>query len=104
MSDSFDCQLTIALPAALQEDLLDLLRAQDQWVSGFSVLNAEGFGMGAQQLSTIEQVLGRSRRHLVQILMQREYVEPLRAAIAARFSTSEMAWWLTPVLAFGRFA
>lgn len=104
MSESFDCQLTIALPAALEEELLDLLRAQDQWVSGFSILQAEGFGTGAQQLTTIEQVLGRSRRRLVQILMQREFVEPLRAAIAERFSTADMAWWLTPVLAFGRFA
>ena len=103
MSDIYDCQLTIALPAALEEELLDLLRANDQWVSGFSILHAEGFGAGAQQLSTIEQVMGRSRRRLVQILMLREFVDPLRAAIGARFSTADMAWWLTPLLAFGRF-
>lgn len=104
MSNNFDCQLSIALPAALEEELLDLLRAQEQWVSGFSILHAEGYGTGAQQLSAIEQVRGRSRRRLVQILIQREFVEPLRTVIAARFSTSDMAWWLTPVLGFGRFA
>ena len=103
MSDIYDCQLTIALPAALEEELLDLLRANDQWVSGFSILHSEGFGAGAEQLSTIEQVMGRSRRRLVQILMLREFVDPLRAAIGARFSTADMAWWLTPLLAFGRF-
>ena len=104
MSEAYDCQLTIALPAALEDELLDLLRAHDEWVKGFSILHAEGFGAGAQQLSTIEQVMGRSRRRLVQILMQREFVEPLRVAVGERFSTTDMAWWLTPVLAFGRFA
>jgi hypothetical protein len=104
MTDSYDCQLTIALPAALEAELLDLLRTHDEWVKGFSITHAEGFGTGAQRLSTIEQVMGRSRRRLVQILMQREFVEPLRAAVAERFKTPEMAWWLTPVIDFGHFA
>jgi hypothetical protein len=101
MSEAFDCQMTIVLPAVLEEEMLDLLRAQTAWVSGFSILHAEGFGAGARHLSTIEQVMGRSRRRLIQILMQREHVEPLQAAISARFQAPDMAWWLTPVVGFG---
>lgn len=104
MSGHYDCQLTLALPAALEEEVLDVLRGQPQWVGGYTVVNAEGFGAGAQQLSTIEQVMGRSRRRLVHVLMVRENVAPLRDALAARFQTPDMAWWITPVLEFGRFA
>ena len=104
MSDRFDCQLTLALPAALEEELLDALRAQTQWVSGFTILQGEGFGAGAQQLSAIEQVLGRARRRLVQILMRREDVAPLCEALARQFQAPDMAWWVTPILDFGRFA
>lgn len=104
MSDTYDCQLTLALPAALEDEVLDVLRAHPEWVSGFTIAPADGFGAGAQHLSAIEQVMGRSRRRMVQILMRREDVEPLRLALAERFQAPDMAWWLTPVLGFGRFA
>lgn len=104
MSDAYDCLLTIAFPASLEEEVLDLLRARTEWVSGFSLLAADGFGAGARELSTIEQVLGRSRRRLVQILMHSEQVPLLRDAIAAQFQTADMAWWQSPVSGFGRFA
>lgn len=104
MSDAYDCLLTIAVPAAFEEDLLDLLRARSEWVSGFSVLSADGFGAGARELSTIEQVLGRSRRRLVQVLMHSEHSQLLREAIGARFQSADMAWWQSPISGFGRFA
>ena len=104
MSDRFDCQLTLALPAVLEEEVLDALRAQTQWVSGFTIVPGEGFGAGAQQLSTIEQVMGRARRRLVHILMRRDDVAPLCEVLARQFQAPDMAWWVTPIVDFGRFA
>lgn len=104
MMDAYDCLLTLALPADLEEEVLDHLSDHPEWVSGFSVVHAEGLGTGARLRSTIEQVRGRSRRRLVNVLIRREHVEPLLGSLRASFTTPEMAWWTVAVTGFGRFA
>jgi hypothetical protein len=104
MDRTYDCQLTVALPVALEEEFIDLLRGLPTLVSGFSILPAEGFGTGAQLVSTMEQVRGRSRRLLVQVLMRNEQVEPLLAALRTTIRSAEVAWWTMPISGFGRFA
>jgi hypothetical protein len=104
MDRRYDCQLTVALPVALEEEFIDLLRGLPTLVGGFSIVPAEGFGRGAQLVSTMEQVRGRSRRLLVQVLMQQEQVEPLLAALRDRIRSADVAWWTLPVSGFGRFA
>jgi hypothetical protein len=104
MSIAYDTLLTIALPAGLEEELLDVLRAHPQWVNGFSVLRAEGFGSGAALLSSIEQVRGRSERRMVQVLLAQLHLEPLLEVLRNSFASSEVAWWTTPVTGFGRLA
>ncbi len=105
MSDlPYECLLAIALPAALEEEVLDHLAAHPQWVGGYTVLQAEGLGRGARLGSSMEKVRGRSRRRMVQILMRNENVQPLIESLQRVFHTPEMAWWTTPIGAFGRFA
>ncbi len=99
----YDCLLTLALPADLEEEVLDHLAAHPEWVTGFSVVAAEGVGSGARLHSTMEQVRGRSRRRLVQLLMRVEHVPALVESLAAAFSSAEMAWWTTAISGFGRF-
>ncbi len=103
MNDAYDCLFTLALPDALEEEVLDHL-SSTQWVRGFSVTRAEGFGAGTQLRSTMEQVRGRARRHLVQILMRGEHVAPLVESLRDRFKSDEMAWWTAPVTGFGRLS
>jgi uncharacterized membrane protein len=100
---SYDCLLTIVIPQSLQEEVLDVLAGYPQWVSGFSLLRAEGFGVGAHLHSTIEQVRGRSERRLVQIVMNAADVDALLTALRGTFSSAEMAYWTVPLTAFGRF-
>jgi hypothetical protein len=104
MESRYDCQLTVALPVALEEEFIDLLRGLPTLVSGFSIIPAEGFGAGAQLVSTMEQVRGRSRRLLVQVLMQQAQVEPLLAALRTTLRSADVAWWTLPITGFGRFA
>jgi hypothetical protein len=104
MSDGYDCLLTLALPDALEEEVLDHLASVPEWVRGFSIYRAEGFGAGAKLRSAMEQVRGRSRRHLVQILMRDEHVTPLVESLRSRFNSEEMAWWTVPLTGFGRFS
>jgi hypothetical protein len=104
MTQTYDCQLTLALPVELEEEIIDLLRGLPELVSGFSILPAEGFGAGARLASTMEQVRGRSRRRLVQLLLPQPNVEPLLLALRQTIRSPEVAWWTMPVSGFGRFA
>ncbi len=103
MTGPYDCVLTLALPADLEEEVLDLLSGHPEWVSGFSVVHAEGLGAGAHLRSTMEQVRGRSRRRLVELLMRSEHVEQLLERLRSSFTTPEMAWWTVSITGFGRF-
>lgn len=100
---SFDCLLTLAVPADLEEEVLDHLATHPQWVSGFTVTQAEGVGRELALKSTLEQVRGRSRRRVVQIVMRREHADALLDDLRSNFVTPELAWWLAPLSGFGRF-
>ena len=99
-----DCLLNISLPAELEEEMIDLLREHPEQVSGFTVTAAEGFGAGTKMHSAMEQVRGRSRRRLVQILLRAPDVEPLLEQLRGAMPSDEIAWWTLPVTGFGRFA
>lgn len=99
-----DCLLTLSCPAGLEEELIDLLREHPEWVSGFTSLAGEGFGSGTQLHSAMEQVRGRSRRRLLQVVLSQADVDPLVQALRAALPSDEVAWWTTPVTGFGRFA
>jgi hypothetical protein len=99
-----DCLLTLALPAELEEEMIDLLRGLPELVSGFTLTPAEGLGSGAALRSTVEQVRGRARRRLVQVLLPRGDVPALLEALRAALPSREVAWWTTDVTGFGRLA
>jgi hypothetical protein len=104
MSRAYDCMLTLALPAALEEELLDYLLAHPEWTDGFSVAHEEGFGKGATLVSTMEKVRGRARRCVVTVLMERQCLDPLLQGLQREFPTPEICWWTVPLTGFGRFA
>lgn len=99
-----DCLLTISCPAQIEEELINLLRGHPEWVSGFTSLVAEGFGSGTRLHSAMEQVRGRSRRRLVQVVLAQEDVASLLDVLRAAIPSDEVAWWTVPVNGFGRFA
>ena len=102
MSAPYDCQLTVAIPGDLEEDIVDVLRNLPDIVSGFSMVPAEGFGAGTRFVSTLEQVRGRARRRLVFILLPTAQVDAVLAALRQAVDSPEVAWWTQPVQRFGR--
>lgn len=98
----FDCVMTLALPVALEEEVLDFLLGHPEWVGGFSVVDAQGMGRGAHLHSTMEKVKGRARRRLVSLLLRQVDVEPLVAGLKLEFGGTEMVYWAAPLIAFGR--
>lgn len=102
--ETHDCLLTISCPAELEEELIDLLREHPEWVSGFTSLAAEGFGSGTTLHSAMEQVRGRSRRRLLQVVLSQAHVQSLVETLRSALPSEEVAWWTVPVSGFGRFA
>jgi hypothetical protein len=103
VSERYDCVLTLALPVALEEEVLDCLQAHPEWVSGFSIAHEEGYGSGSRLHSAMEKVRGRARRRLITVVTQRPHADALVAALRGKFHSPEMAYWMTPLVAFGRF-
>lgn len=102
MSPLPDCQLTLAIPERLTEELIDFLVEQTDLVTGFSLHVAEGMGAGTALVAPLEKVRGRARRTLVVMLLDRAATETLLERLRVLLPLREIAWWITPVMAFGR--
>lgn len=99
-----DALLTLAIPAALEEDIVDFLLARPEWASGFTMLAAQGIGSGADQLTAMEQVQGRSARKLVLVAAPEARLHELLQALADELPSNRVSWWIAPLVACGRLA
>lgn len=97
-----DCLLTLALPLALEEEMLDLLRQQQDLVPGFSVTQGHGIGGHAPLTTAMEQVQGRARRVFVHMVMRSDDVAPLVARLREVLQSPQVFYWAVPLQAFGR--
>lgn len=101
---SNDSLLTLAIPAALEEDVLDFLLLHPEWATGFSVVAAQGMGKGAVLRSAMELVQGRSGRKLVLVAGVGAHLQLLLEALAGEIPSPDVAYWLSPLAACGRLA
>lgn len=105
MTDTvYDAMLTLAIPAALEADVLDFLLLHPELAPGFSLADAQGMGQGASLRTPMEQVLGRCRRKLIYIVGSVERLGRLTTAMGGQLRNPEIVYWVTPVLQFGRLA
>lgn len=95
------CLLTLALPLAREEALLDLLQDCPELAHGYSVLPAQGLGAGAVLATVMEQVQGRARRVLVQAVLRQADLAPLLGRLRVQLNTPDVQYWAAPVLATG---
>ena len=96
--------LTLSAPRALEDELLEQLLEHPEWVSGYTLIQAEGHSCCNQPLSVQEQVRGRAGRFVVQLVIEAEHAELLLEHLKQRFPKPDVAYWLTPVQGFGRLA
>jgi hypothetical protein len=101
---ALDCLLTVALPRALEEEFLDLLRQHADLVPGFSVLQGHGLGADATLSTAMERVEGRARRVFVSMVLRQDQMPHLIAHLRAAFRSPEVFYWAVPVLECGRLA
>lgn len=97
-------RLTLAFPPALEPRIVELLLEQEPPLPGFTVLHGEGHGADFSRASIREQVRGRVSRRLLMLVLPTARVQALLDALRDAVPNPQVAWWLEPVLAFGRFA
>lgn len=96
-------QLTIVYPRAAERQLLAELLDVAPDLGGFTTFDAHGHGHGFSRASVEEQVSGRAARAVLVAVMAEDAARVLVAALRGRLPSCEIAYWLAPVLDFGRF-
>lgn len=100
----YNALLTLALPGVLEEEVLDFLHTHRALASGFSIVSAQGIGQGAPLQSSMELVQGRSARKLVLIAGVEADLRELLQALAQELRSPNVAYWISPISAYGRLA
>jgi hypothetical protein len=101
---ALDCCLTLVCHKSLEERMVDHLLEHPEWVSGFSVSPIQGHSQKEKLPSILEQVRGRSQRIEIRTVMNHEDAQELIAHLKTQEPNREIAYWLMPVLEFGRLA
>jgi hypothetical protein len=97
-----NCCLTLVCHISLEERLVDHLLEHPEWVRGFSLTHIEGGSQKEKLPSMLEQVRGRSQRVQIVSVMNNEDVQSLIAHLKGKEANPEIAYWITPVIEFGR--
>lgn len=95
--------LTIVMPKSFEEDVVDHLLEHPEWVSGFTTTDVNGHGQAVAYHAAAEEVRGRVARVQVQIVLRQEDGQALVTHLKESIHCKEIAYWLTPVIEFGRF-
>lgn len=99
-----NCCLTLVCHRSLEERMVDHLLEHPEWVHGFSISHIEGGSQKEKLPSMIEQVRGRSQRVQIVSVMNEEDAQALIAHLKQQEHNAEVAYWISPVSAFGRLA
>lgn len=102
MSNEMNCCLTLVCHRSLEERLVSHMLEHPNWVRGFVILQGEGSSQKEILPSMMEQVRGRSRRVSFQCVMNLEDARALVLRLKQVANNPEIAYWITPVIDFGR--
>ncbi len=97
-----NCCLTLVCHISLEERLVDHLLEHPEWVHGFTLMHIEGGSRKEFLPSMREQVRGRSQRVQIVSVMNGEDAKLLIAHLKKDEPNPEIAYWITPVIEFGR--
>ncbi len=99
-----DCYLVLVCHRSLEERLVDHLLEHPEWVRGFSVSPIEGHSQNEHLPTIVERVRGRSHRVEIRTVINRDDAQALLAHLREAEPNHEVAYWILPVLEFGRLA
>lgn len=96
-------RLNLVFPPTLEDAVTEALMA-DPTLPGFTLLRAEGHSNDFAHASVREQVRGRVDRRVLWVVIAHARVDGLLATLRQRIASSEVRWWIEPVIAGGRLA
>ncbi|MBI3343423.1 MAG: DUF3240 family protein [Gammaproteobacteria bacterium] len=101
--NSPDRCLTLIVPKALEENILDLLLEHETLAGGFITSEVEGHGRNVTYQSMAEKVRGRAHRVEIQIIMHHADAQTLLRDIKQALPRTNIVYYMTPVTEFGSF-
>ena len=101
--NSPDCCLTLIVPKALEENLVDLLLEHEALADGFTASGVEGHGRNVVYQSSAEQVRGRAHQVKMQIIMRHADAQTLLHDIKQALPRANIVYYVTPLAEFGSF-
>lgn len=104
MNKPINCCLTLVCHESMEERLVDYLLERPDLVTGFSATRIDGNSQSEALQTMAEQVRGRSRRFEINVVMNLEDAQTLLAHLKEDEPNHDVAYWITPVLEFGRLA
>lgn len=99
-----NCCLTLVCHKLLEERLIDHMLEHPEWVIGFSGNQIEGHSRSEKLPTIIEQVRGRSHRVELRSVMNIEDARALVAHLKREEPNTDIAYWIAPVIEYGRLA
>lgn len=102
--DQSTCKLTLVYPLAAEDRIIELMLETMPPIGGFTTMRAEGHGHDFGQTSISERVRGRVCRGVFIAVMRHDRASQLLAELEAKAPLPHLAYWLEPVLSFGRMA
>ncbi|GAB2181851.1 hypothetical protein DLREEDagrD3_20740 [Denitratisoma sp. agr-D3] len=94
--------LTLVVPPAVEDTVIDLLLAHPELVRGFTTTQGEGHGAAVELLSPAEQVRGSARRTTVRLVVPPETAQALVDLLRQNLAGAHLFYWITPILDAGR--
>lgn len=101
---AMNCCLTLVCHKSLEERMVDHLLQHPDWVRGFTITYIEGSSQKELLPSMMEQVRGRSQRVQFTIVMNCDDAHTLIVHLKETSPNEEVAYWIAPVIEFGRLA
>jgi hypothetical protein len=98
------CKLTLAYPLTAEDRIVELMLETTPPIGGFTTMRAEGHGQDFAEASVNERVRGRVRRGVLIAVMIKGRADQLLAELEAKVPLRYLAYWLEPVISFGRMA
>ncbi len=90
------CLVTIIIPAAIEDVIVDWLLEQDGF-TGFSSMAVNGYGLGEENMSISEKVTGKTARIMFQMHMDIELSKIILKTLKSDFVTSDIHYVVTPL-------
>jgi hypothetical protein len=96
-------KLTVVAPADLETPLVEALLEVETPIGAFTSMRVAGHGESFADASTTERVSGRAARVMIVAIVSPALAKIAIERLKTRLHVPHAAWWVEPVLDFGKF-